>query len=115
MSSKIEETVRRSYTSKPKYTEIMPGVPEDYKRLKTLGDLLKVNYKHITVEEQMRGNLVAKLRRDEHPYPGIIGYDDDVIPAINRAILSGHDILLVGQIGQAKTKVAESIAKNLLS
>lgn len=114
MSSKIEETVQRSYTSKPKYTEIMPGVPEDYKRLKTLGDLLKVNYKHITVEEQMRGNLVAKLRRNEHPYPGIIGYDD-VIPAINRAILSGHDILLVGQIGQAKTKVAESIAKNLLS
>ena len=39
----------------------------------------------------------------------------DVIPAINRAILSGHDILLIGQIGQAKTKIAESIARNLLS
>jgi magnesium chelatase subunit I len=63
----------------------------------------------------MRGNLIAKLKKDEHPYPGIIGYDDDVIPAVNRAILSGHDILLVGQIGQAKTKIAEAIAKNLLS
>jgi len=68
-SSKIEESVRRSYGSKPKYTEIMPGVPEDYKQIGTLGDLLKINYKHVTVEEQLRGNLVAKLRAGEHPYP----------------------------------------------
>ena len=115
MSSKIEEAVRRSYSTKPKYEQVFPGVPQDYKQVKTLGDLLKINYKHVTVEEQMRGNLVAKLKKGEHPYPGIIGYDDDVIPAVNRAILSGHDILLVGQIGQAKTKIAEAIAKNLLS
>jgi magnesium chelatase subunit I len=111
----IEDIVHRSYNLKPKYTEILPGVPEDYKEIKTLGDLLQINYKHISVEEQIRGNLIAKMKNDEHPYAGIIGYDDDVIPAINRAILSGHDILFVGQIGQAKTKVAESIAKNLLS
>lgn len=115
MSSKIEESVRRSYSSKPKYDEIAPGVPQDYKEVKTLGDLLKINYKPATVEVQLRGNLIAKLRKGEHPYPGIIGYDDDVIPAINRAILSAHDILLVGQIGQAKTKIAEAIAKSLLS
>jgi magnesium chelatase subunit I len=115
MSSKVEESVRRSYSSKPKYSEVMPGVPEDYKQLTTLGDLLKINYKHATVESQLRGNLIAKLKKGEHPYPGIIGYDDDVIPAMNRAILSGHDVLLVGQIGQAKTKLAESVAQNLLS
>ena len=116
MSSKhIEDIVHRSYNLKPKYTEILPGVPEEYKEIKTLGDLLQINYKHISVEEQIRGTLVAKMKNGEHPYSGIIGYDDDVIPAINRAILSGHDILFVGQIGQAKTKVAESIAKNLLS
>ena len=115
MSAKIEEAVHRSYSTKPKYDEVMPGVPEDYKQVKTLGDLLRINYKHVTVEEQMRGNLIAKLKKGEHPYPGIIGYDDDVIPAVNRAILSGHDILLVGQIGQAKTKIAEAVAKGLLS
>jgi magnesium chelatase subunit I len=115
MSSKSDDLVHKSYTSNPKYTEIMPGVPEDYKQLKTLGDLLKINYKHATVEEQLRGNLIAKLKSGKHPYQGIIGYDDDVVPAVNRAILSGHDILLVGQIGQAKTKLAEVIAKNLLS
>ena len=115
MSAKIEEAVHRSYSSRPKYAEVMPGVPEDYKQVKTLGDMLKINYKHVTVEEQMRGNLIAKLKRGDHPYPGIIGYDDDVIPAVNRAILSGHDLLLVGQIGQAKTKIAEAIAKSVLS
>ena len=115
MSTKIEEMVHRSYNSKPKYTEIMPGVPEDYRQVKTLGDILKINYKHVAVEEQMRGNLIAKLKKGEHPYPGIIGYDADVVPAVNRAILSGHDLLLIGQIGQAKTKIAEAIAKNLLS
>ena len=116
MSSKtIEDIVHRSYNVKPKYTEILPGVPEDYKEIKTLRDLLEINYKHVSVEEQIRGNLIAKMKKGEHPYRGIIGYEDDVIPAINRAILSGHDILFVGQIGQAKTRVAESIAKNLLS
>src|SRR5574341_1004358 len=115
MSSKFDDLVRKSYSSQPKYSEVMPGVPEEYKQLKTLGDLLKVNYKHVTVEEQLRGNLIAKLKAGEHPYKGIIGYDDDVVPAVNRAVLSGHDILLVGQIGQAKTKMAEAIARNLLS
>src|ERR687886_1867884 len=93
----------------------MAGVPEDYKEIRTLRDLLEINYKHVPVEEQIRTNLIMKMKNNEYPYKGIIGYDEDVIPAINRAILSGHDILFVGQIGQAKTKVAESIAKNLLS
>ncbi|TLX88633.1 MAG: hypothetical protein E6L04_00390, partial [Thaumarchaeota archaeon] len=61
------------------------------------------------------GNLIIKLKKQEFPYSGIIGYDDDIAPSLNRAILSFHDILLVGQIGQAKTKIAETIAKNLLS
>src|SRR5688572_7640769 len=115
MSSRIQETVHRSYTSKPKYSEIISGVPEDYEQIRTLGDLLNICYKHVNVQEQMRSNLIAKLKKGEHPFPGIIGYNDDVVPAINRAILSGHDMLLVGQIGQAKTKIAEAIAQNLLS
>lgn len=115
MSSRIQEMVHSSYTSKPKYSEIMPGLPEDYKQIRTLGDLLNIRYRYVGVQVQMRNNLIAKLKKGEHPLPGIIGYDDDVVPAINRAILSGHDILLVGQIGQAKTKIAEAIAQNLLS
>ena len=114
-SKNIENIVHNSYTSKPKYTELMPGFPEDYKEISTLEDLLLLNYKHLSVEQQMRGNLISRLRKGEHPYSGIIGYEEDVIPAVNRSVLSGHDMLFVGQIGQAKTKIAESVAKNLLS
>lgn len=114
-SKNIEDIVHHSYASKPKYTELMPGVPEDYKQINTLEDLLKINYKHVSVEQQMRGNLIIRLKKEEHPYSGIIGFEDDVIPSVNRSILSGHDILFVGQIGQAKTKIAESVSKNLLS
>jgi magnesium chelatase subunit I len=111
----IEELVHRSYSSPPKYAQMMPGLPEDYKKIKTLRDLLEINYKHVSIEEQMRGNLIQKIKQGEEIYKGIIGYNEDVIPAVNRAILSGHEILFVGHIGQAKTKLAESIANNLLS
>jgi magnesium chelatase subunit I len=115
MSKTIDDFIHCSYASKPNYMEIMAGVPQDYSEIKTLRDLLGINYKHVTVERQLRGNLIAKLKTQEYPYPGIIGYNEDVIPAVNRAILAGHDILFVGQIGQAKTKIAECIAESLLS
>jgi magnesium chelatase subunit I len=69
----------------------------------------------VSVNDQLRENLIIKLKGQQFPYSGIIGYDDDIVPSLNRAILSSHDLLLVGQIGQAKTKIAETIAKNLLS
>jgi magnesium chelatase subunit I len=104
-----------SYRSDPKYNEIFPGVPHNYKEIKTLKDLLEINYKHAKVDDQIRGNLIALLKKGINPYRGIIGYDDDIIPSINRGILAGHDLLLVGQIGQAKTKLSEAISNNLLS
>src|SRR3989337_4602539 len=58
----IKEAVHRSYTSQPKYSEIVPGVPEDYKQIHTLGQLLELSYKDASVEEQMRGNLIAKRK-----------------------------------------------------
>jgi magnesium chelatase subunit I len=111
----IDDLVNRSYDLSPKYDEVMPGVPEDYKSIKTLGQLLEINYKHASVEEQLRGNLIRKMRSGGEVYKGIIGYKEYVIPSINRAILSGHEMLFIGHIGQAKTKLAESIAYRLLS
>jgi magnesium chelatase subunit I len=104
-----------SYRSDPTYNEIFPGVPQNYKEIKTVKDLLEINYKHAKVDNQVRGNLIALLKKGINPYRGIIGYDDDIIPSINRGILAGHDLLLVGQIGQAKTKLSEAISNNLLS
>lgn len=111
----MEKMVLDSYKSDPTYNEIFPGVPQNYKEIKTLKDLLEINYKHANVDDQIRGNLITLLKKGINPYRGIIGYDDDVIPSINRGILAGHDLLLVGQIGQAKTKLSEAISKNLLS
>jgi len=115
LTQELENLVNRSYGSDPKYTEIMAGVPEDYKQIKTLGDLLEINYKIVSAKEQLRRNLISKIKSRNMIYPGIIGFDDDVIPALDRAILSCHDMILVGQIGQAKTRIAQTIAETLLS
>lgn len=115
ISENFRDIVHKSYNSDPDYKQTLSGIPENYKEIKTLEDLLSINYKHASVNDQLRGNLITKLKEQQFPYSGIIGYDDDIIPSLNRAILSSHDILLVGQIGQAKTKIAETVAKNLLS
>jgi len=115
ISENFKDIVHKSYSSNANYLETIPGLPENYEDIKTLEDLLSINYKHVLVNDQLRGNLIIKLKKQQFPYSGIIGYDDDIVPSLNRAILSSHDILLIGQIGQAKTKIAETIAKNLLS
>ena len=115
ISENFKDIVHKSYNSNPDYLETVPGLPEKYKDIKTLEDLLSINYKHVSANDQLRGNLIIKLKSQQFPYSGIIGYDEDIVPSLNRAILSSHDILLVGQIGQAKTKIAETVAKNLLS
>jgi magnesium chelatase subunit I len=115
ISENFKDIVHKSYSSNADYQETISGLPANYKDIKTLEDLLSINYKPVSVNDQLRGNLIIKLKKKQFPYSGIIGYDDDIVPSLNRAILSFHDILLVGQIGQAKTKIAETIAKNLLS
>jgi len=115
ISEDFKVIVHKSYNSDPDYKQSVLGLPENYQEIKTLEDLLSINYKHVSVNDQLRGNLITKLKSKQFPYSGIIGYDDDIVPSLNRAILSSHDMLLVGQIGQAKTKIAETVAKNLLS
>ncbi len=88
----VNDLVHLSYSSVPNYSELMVGVPTDYKEIKTLRDLLAINYKSASIEQQIRGNLVSKIESGQNPYRGIIGYDDDVIPALNRALLSGNDL-----------------------
>jgi len=111
----IEKIVHRSYSSTPSYIENMAGLPSNYKEINKLGDLLKLNHKYMSAQEQIRRNLSARLKNGVAPFPGIVGYESDVIPALIRAILARHDVLLVGEIGQAKTRIAECVAKNLLS
>jgi magnesium chelatase subunit I len=111
----ILDIVKESYEGKPKYSEIEAGVPEDYNDIKSIRGLLEISYKYVSVSEQLRRNLIMLRKSNNNPYDGIIGYDDYVIPATDRAIIAGHDILYIGEIGQAKTRLAETIAKRLLS
>jgi magnesium chelatase subunit I len=75
----------------------------------TLGELRASGYHVRSVKDEMRENLLAKLARRERTFPGIHGYDRTVIPAIHNAILSKHDIILLGLRGQAKTRILRSL------
>jgi magnesium chelatase subunit I len=74
-------------------------------RPKTLGELRASGYQTTGVKREMRRNLLGKLRRNEALFPGIIGYDETVIPQVVNAVLSGHDVLFLGLRGQGKTRM----------
>ncbi len=71
----------------------------------TLGELKRSGYVVLSVKDELRKNVIAKLRNSEPLFPGIIGYDETVVPALVNAILAKHDILLLGLRGQAKTRI----------
>jgi magnesium chelatase subunit I len=81
----------------------------DIKKIKTLGELKKSGYKHKNIKEEIRDNLIRKLHNKENTFPGIIGYEDSVIPDTERALLSRHNILFLGLRGQAKTRMARQM------
>lgn len=90
------------------------GLPNmDYKKINSLGQLKSSGYQPKSVKQELRENLIDKLRKKENVFEGIWGYEETVIPDIERAILSGHDINLLGLRGQAKTRIARLMV-NLL-
>lgn len=78
----------------------------DIQKIKTLGQLKNSGYKSLSVKEELRKNMIEFLKNGKNPFEGIIGYDDTVIPELQTAILSRHNIILLGLRGQAKTRVA---------
>ncbi|RMF30488.1 MAG: magnesium chelatase [Bacteroidetes bacterium] len=84
------------------------------KRATTLGELKASGYRgHATVRDELRHNLIQKLKAKEPVFEGIIGFDDTVLPDVERALLSRHNILFLGLRGQAKTRLARLMV-NLL-
>mgnify|MGYP000096468337 FL=1 len=81
--------------------------------IKTLGELKQSGYQSRSIKEELRQNLIQKLQAKEKVFEGILGFDDTVLPDIERAILSRHNILLLGLRGQAKTRIARLLV-NLL-
>lgn len=78
-------------------------------RAKTLGELKKSNHQALPVREEMRRNLMRQLQAGDDRFPGIVGYGETVLPQLENAILSGQDILLLGERGQAKSRLIRSL------
>jgi magnesium chelatase subunit I len=82
-------------------------------KIKTLGELKKSGYQPKSVKDEIRKNLITKLQKQESTFNGIIGYEETVIPDVERALLSRHNILFLGLRGQAKTRMARQMIELL--
>ena len=83
------------------------------KRAATLGALRESGYEVLPVREEMRKNLIARLSEGEDIFPGIVGYDETVVPQLENAILSGQDVIILGERGQAKSRLIRSLTSLL--
>lgn len=81
--------------------------------INTLGELLKSGYQSKSVKEEVRQNLIRAIQQNKQPFRGVIGYEDTVIPDVERALLSRHNILFLGLRGQAKTRMAREMTQLL--
>jgi len=79
------------------------------KTITTLGELKKQGYTSKSIKDEVRENLIKKIKAKENAFPGILGYEDSVIPDTERALLSRHNILFLGLRGQAKTRMARQM------
>src|SRR5579859_2888320 len=80
---------------------------------RTIGELRATGHKHETVKQEMRRNLIARLRAGEPLLAGIVGYDETVLPQLANAVISGHDVILLGERGQAKSRMMRSLVSLL--
>jgi magnesium chelatase subunit I len=85
----------------------------DIKHVNTLGELKEAGYKPKSIKEELRQNLMARLQAKDETFKGIIGYEETVIPDVERALLSKHNILFLGLRGQAKTRMARQMTELL--
>ena len=76
---------------------------------RTVGELREAGYASRSVKTEIRQNLLRKLERGERIFPGIVGFDETVLPQVENAILSGQDFILLGERGQAKSRLARSL------
>ncbi|MBV9281926.1 MAG: magnesium chelatase, partial [Chloroflexi bacterium] len=79
----------------------------------TIRELRESEYRVLSVKEEMRKNVIAKIDRGEPLFPGIVGYEETVIPQVENAVISGQDMILLGERGQAKTRLARTLVSLL--
>src|SRR6266567_4605532 len=92
----------RSQSSSATATAAAPAV-------KTLGELRASGHQFRSVKDEMRQNLLARLRAGRDPFPGILGFGETVRPHLERALIAGHDVILLGERGQGKTRLIRTL------
>ncbi len=87
-----------------------PAIESAAPEITTVGELRAVGHLHRTVKQELRDNLVTRLRSGLPSLPGMVGLDDTVVPEVERAVLAGHDFVLLGERGQGKTRLMRTLA-----
>ncbi|HEY8092283.1 MAG TPA: magnesium chelatase, partial [Acidimicrobiales bacterium] len=85
-----------------------PPLPAPSPTVTTLGQLKASGWVSVLVKDEMRANAVAKVAAGEPLFDGMIGYEQTVMPQLENAVLAGHDIIFLGERGQAKTRMIRS-------
>lgn len=75
----------------------------------TIGELRAAGFGPRSLREELRANLLARLRKGEPLFPGVLGYDESVVPAVENALLCGHDLIFLGERGQAKSRMIRAL------
>ena len=87
-----------------------PNASASHDRPATLGQLKASGHIYRTVKQEIRENLLARMRAGQDRFPGIVGFDETVLPHMERALIAGHDIILLGERGQGKTRLIRTLA-----
>ncbi len=82
-------------------------------RARTFGELKASGYRSVSVKDELRSNLIQKLKAGEKLFPGIVGYDETVLPQLVNAILARHNLILLGLRGQAKSRIIRQLTELL--
>jgi magnesium chelatase subunit I len=85
------------------------SAPSTNPQLHTVGELRASGHRHKPLRVEIRDNLLAALREDRDPWPGLHGFDTTVIPQLERALIAGHDVVLLGERGQGKTRLLRTL------
>jgi len=93
----------------PKSQSPSPISPSAAPAVETLGDLRASGHELRSVKEELRQNLIARMRAGENTFPGIIGFGQTVLPHLERALIAGHDVILLGERGQGKTRLIRTL------
>jgi magnesium chelatase subunit I len=86
-----------------------PNASASHERPATLGQLKASGHVYRTVKQEIRENLLARMRAGQDRFPGIVGFDETVLPHVERALIAGHDIILLGERGQGKTRLIRTL------